>query len=29
MANSVNPDQTARPTLFAQAFLSENLGPLQ
>ena len=30
MANSVDPDQTAPgSTLFAQTFLSENLGPLQ
>ena len=27
MANSVDPDQTA--PLFAQAYLSENLGPLR
>ena len=29
MANSVDPDQTAGSTLFAQACLSENLGSLQ
>ena len=29
MANSVDPDQTAGCALFAQAYLSENLGSLR
>ena len=29
MANSVDPDRTAGSALFAQAYLSENLGSLQ
>ena len=29
MVNSVDPDQTAHSTLFAQTYLSKNLGSLQ